>query len=393
MKNIKSNLFLCPTLLSNNSKNKENKNSYFNTSKFKLRPKLNIKKSFSFNNIKNPDNNINNAKTIQIINAINITQYNNIYTDGNKPDKLIDNESLKMKNKQINEEIHKIKKILINVNEQNKRKDEEIDKQGNLIDQILNINKQAYKDTLDNLEKNYNKDKNKNFNDLFDKLYIQYKELETNNNAKDLEIKNLKKNNKNTKKNELTIENNILLNQYNKYKILCDEIEKKNERYKIKIRNKSQIENEILEKNFEILQLQENLKQVNTINIQKENEKMELLNKIKELQNKNKDIKDKINQLNQEYNYILLSKKDLEDNLYIAYNNNELNDESDYNYDDNNNNKNDSISSNMNSNNLSNLMNKSNNKKKDEINIDNNDNITNTYEETLNNKDINIKKN
>ena len=391
MENIKPNLFLCPILLSNNSKNKENKNSFFNTSKFKLRPKLNIKKSFSFNNIKNPDSNINNSKTIQIINAINITQYNNIYTEGKKPDKLIDNESLKMKNKEINKEIHKIKKILINVNEQNKRKDEEIDKQGNLIDQILNINKQAYKDTLDILEKNYNKDKNKNFNDLLDKLYIQYKELEINNNAKDSEIKNLKKNIKNTKKNELIIENNILMNQYNKYKILFNEIEKKNERYKIKIRNKPQIENEILEKNFEILQLQENLKLVNTINIQKENEKLELINKIKELQNKNKDIKNKINQLNQEYNYILLSKKDLEDNLYIAYNNNELNDESDYN--DNNNKKDDSLSSNMNSNNLSNVINKNNNYKKDEIKIDNNDNITNSYEEILNYKDINIKKN
>ena len=92
---------------------------------------------------------------------------------------------------------------------------------------------------------------------------------------------NLKKNSKNTKKNELVIENNILKNQYNKYKYLCKQIEIKNENYKSKTKNTHKLENEILEKNFEILNLQENLKISNSINIQKEEEKNQLIQRIK----------------------------------------------------------------------------------------------------------------
>ena len=354
LKNINQNLFLYPTLLSNNTTSKFTKNN------------LSLKKSFSFNNITNPNNSINNAKTIQIINSINITQYNNNYICNKQ--KIIDDETIKMKNRQINNEIKKINKILIDVNFQNKKKDEEINKQGNLIDKILNINKQAYLDTLSHLEKNFKKDinKNKNFNDLLNKLYFQYQELITDNNELNIEIKNLKKNIKNTKKNELIIENNILLKQYNKYKYLCAKNEKKNEGYKNKMRNKSDIENKILEKNFEILQLQENLKLIKTINIQKEQAKLDLIKRIKEYQIKNKEIKNKINSLNQEYNYILLSKKNLEDNLFTIYNNNTAL---------NNNLSEQSFSSNLNSNNVSNIINQSNINDKNSIN---------TFEENVN---------
>ena len=356
LKNINQNLFLYPTLLSNNTTSKFTKN------------KLSLKKSFSFNNITNPNNSINNAKTIQIINSINITQYNNNYICNKQ--KIIDDETIKMKNRQINNEIKKINKILIDVNFQNKKKDEEINKQGNLIDKILNINKQAYLDTLSHLEKNFkkdiNKNKDKNFNDLLNKLYFQYQELITDNNELNIEIKNLKKNIKNTKKNELIIENNIILKQYNKYKYLCTNIGKKNEEYKNKIRNKSDIENKILEKNFEILQLQENLKLIKTINIQKEQAKLDLIKRIKEYQIKNKEIKNKINSLNQEYNYILLSKKNLEDNLFTIYNNNTAL---------NNNLSEQSFSSNLNSNNVSNIINQSNINDKNSIN---------TFEENVN---------
>lgn len=379
VKNINTNLFLYPSSLISNNTSKEFNNSLNKTSKNKLRPKLTLKKSFSFNNnITNPNN--NNSTIIQIINSINITQCNkHIHTEANNNiGKIIDNESIKMKNRQINKEIKKIRKILIDVNEKNKKKDEEIKKQGNLIDKILNINKQAYLDTLENLEKNFKKDKNKNFNDLLNKLYMQYQELIKENNEQDLEIKNLKKNYKNTKRNEIIIENNILNNQYNKYKYLCVNLEKKNAHYQNNIKNKQEIENAISDKNFEILQLQENLKLSNTINIQKEQEKSFLIKKIKEFQSKNKEIKNKINQVNEEYNHILLSKKNLEDNLYTIYNSNNanlLNSEIS-------NNKNvDSLSSNINSNNVSNIINQSN------IN-----NISNTLEETVNAKEENKNK-
>jgi len=394
IKSINSKLFLCPSLLSNKLRSKD-KNSSYKTLKIKLRPKLNLKKSFSLNNITNPNN--NSSKVIQIINTINLTQYNNINQESKCFYKILDNEDLNIKNKQINREIKKIKKILINVNEQNKRKEQELNKQSDLIDEILNINKKAYLDTLENLEKNYKKDKNKNFNDLLDKLYRQYQELMLDNKEKDLEIKKLKKDVQNTKRNELIIENNILKTQYNIYKNICKNIEIQNERYQKKLRNKLEIENEILEKNFEILQIQESLKISNAINIQKENEKAQLLNKIKEIQLKNKEMKSKIKQINQEYNYILLSKKELEDNIYIAYNNfnnNEINNESNYYIDDeqnnvieNNNNKHDSLSSNINSNNVSNIININNNENnKESIN-----NISNTLEETINIKETNNK--
>ena len=375
------NLFLSPSSLISNNTSKEFNDSSYKTSKNKLRPKLALKKSFSFNNnITNPNN--NKTKIIQIINSINITQYNKyIHTEANNniglfnKNKIIDNESIKVKNRQINKEIKKIRKILIDVNEQNKKKDEEINKQGNLIDKILNINKQAYIDILENLEKNFKKDKNKNFNDLLNKLYMQYHELIKENNEQDSEIKNLKKNIKNTKRNELIIENNILINQYNKYKYLCTNLEKSNAHYQNKIKKKQEIENAILDKNFEILQLQENLKLSNTINIQKEQEKSFLIKKIKEYQTKNKEIKNKISQLNEEYNFILLTKKNLEDNLYTIYNTNNaniLNNEISYN-------KNvDTLSSNINSNNVSNIINQSN------IN-----NISNTLEESVNAKEEN----
>ena len=101
LKNINQNLFLYPTLLSNNTTSKFTKN------------KLSLKKSFSFNNITNPNNSINNAKTIQIINSINITQYNNNYICNKQ--KIIDDETIKMKNRQINNEIKKINKILFSI--------------------------------------------------------------------------------------------------------------------------------------------------------------------------------------------------------------------------------------------------------------------------------------
>ena len=183
----------------------------------------------------------------------------------------------------------------------------------------------------------------------------------------------------------------ILKNQYNIYKNICDNIQMQNEKYQIKMRNKPEIENEILDKNFEILQLQENLKLGNELNIQKENEKADLLNKIKEYKIKNKDMKKKIKKLNQEYNYILLSKKELEDNLYMAYNNNyinnnEINNESIYNENSTRNNNEEPLSSNINSNNVSNIINKTNDNK-ESIN-----NISNTLEETDKVKDINLNK-
>ena len=122
----------------------------------KSRPKLTLKKSFSLNNITN--SNKNNAKVVRILNSINNTQFNNnIRTKSNKI--ILDGDSLKIRNDQINKEINKKRKILIKIKEENKKKDEEIDKQSNLLDDILNINKKVYLETL-NI---FDKDKIKNY--------------------------------------------------------------------------------------------------------------------------------------------------------------------------------------------------------------------------------------
>ena len=331
----------------------------------KSRPKLTLKKSFSLNNITN--SNKNNAKVVRILNSINNTQFNNnIRTKSNKI--ILDGDSLKIRNDQINKEINKKRKILIKIKEENKKKDEEIDKQSNLLDDILNINKKVYLETLNIFDKDKINNGKYN-NELINNLWIQYHELVEKNNLIDSEIKKYKKNEKNTKYNELIIENKILRDQYNKYKYLYQELEKKNSLYEKKMSNKSDIENEILQKNFEILQLQEILKQNSAINIKYIKEKENLKKKILLYQSKNKEMNNKIKKLNQNYNYILMSKKDLEDNFYLMYNNNE------------------DISSNINSNNVSSIINKSEEIKKDNINTVDEEKITNIESE------INIKKN
>ena len=123
------------------------------------------------------------------------------------------------------------------------------------------------------------------------KLNRQYQELLNSNKEKEKEIKVLKKDIKNSKMNELNIENKILITQYNKYKNLYNHIVEENKNYVRKMKNQNDIENQILQKNFEILQLQENLKFSSAMNIQYEKEAEDLRNKIKEYENKNKNMK------------------------------------------------------------------------------------------------------
>ena len=125
-------------------------------------------------------------KTIEIINSINLSQtnkFNNRNNSNNNSYALdlfskhrpIDGESLQMKNRQLKTEINKIKKILTNINTKNSKKDEEISKQESLLDQLLNINKQAYENTLSSLQNNSSQ--NIYDNNLICKINKQYLEL------------------------------------------------------------------------------------------------------------------------------------------------------------------------------------------------------------------------
>ena len=297
-----------PLIISNTkSQNKINSSKIKNITKIKKIPKQNLtfKKSNSFKYLTNP-NNISKSKTIEIINSINLSQtnkFNNRNNSNNNSYALdlfskhspIDGESLQMKNRQLKTEINKIKKILTNINTKNSKKDEEISKQESLLDQLLNINKQAYENTLSSLQNNSSQ--NIYDNNLICKINKQYLDLKNENNNKEKEIKELKKNIKNSKRNELIIENNILTNQYKKYNNLYQHILEENKRYAKKMKNQNEIENEILQKNFEILQLQENLKLSNTMNIRYEKEADELKKKIMEFEEKNKNMKIKIKKI------------------------------------------------------------------------------------------------
>ena len=120
----------------------------------------------------------------------------------------IDNESLQVKNRQLKTEINKIKKKLQNINMKNSKNDEEISKKEVLIDQLLNINKDAYLNTLSSLDNSIQingKDSNNIYCDnLILKLNRQYQELLNSNKEKEKELKVLRKDIKNSKMNELS---------------------------------------------------------------------------------------------------------------------------------------------------------------------------------------------
>ena len=217
-------------LILNNNRGKD-VNNITKPIKIKKRQNLILKKSNSLNYITNT--NENNSKTIEIINSINLAKNKNINKMNLKNNsyaldlfskhRAIDNESLQMNNRQLKTEINKIKRILTNIKKKNSEKDNEISKQEVLIDQLLNINKQAYLNTLSSLDtipQNDGIENNIICNNLICKISKQYQELQNSNKEKEKEIKELRKNYKNSKMNELNIENNILQNHYNKYKNL-----------------------------------------------------------------------------------------------------------------------------------------------------------------------------
>lgn len=383
----KQSIVYPPILTNNNQKNIQLRN--------KSKQIFSHKKSNSFTYINNP-NEINCTKS-EVLNSFDLIQNNyskhfnrnNSYAlDLLDKHKIIDKESLKIKNQQLKTELNNVKKKLKNINIKNLLKDKEISKQEHLINKVLNIDKQAYKDclsSLDNSNPNNSNNMNNYNNSLISRIISQYQELQKENIEKEKEIKILKKRVENSKKNELLIENSILVNQYNKYKNIYQYLIDKNKSYAKKLKNKNEIENEILKKNLTILQLQEKLKVTHAMNIRYENERYELMAKIKEYENANRNMKLKIKSLNQDYNDIRLAKKEIEDNYYIAYN--ELN-KFEYNF---NNINNISAFSNVKTNNYTSNIYYSNNNIMNSSNDNDIANISNTFNTYEDNHNINDK--
>ena len=383
----KQSIIYPPILINNNQKNIQLRN--------KSKQIFSHKKSNSFTYMNNP-NDINCTKS-DVLNSFDLNQNNyskhinrnNSYAlELFEKHKIIDKESLKIKNQQLKTELNNVKKKLKNINIKNSLKDKEISKQEHLINKVLNIDKQAYKDclsSLDNSNPNNSNNMNNYNNNLISRIILQYQELQKENIEKEKEIKILKKRVENSKKNELLIENSILVNQYNKYKNIYQYLIDKNKSYAKKLKNKNEIENEILKKNLTILQLQEKLKVTHAMNIRYENERYELMAKIKEYENDNRNMKLKIKSLNQDYNDIRLAKKEIEDNYYIAYN--ELN-KFEYNY---NNINNISAFSNVKTNNYTSNIYYSNNNIMNSSNDNDYANISNTFNTYEDNHIINDK--
>ena len=383
----KQSIVYPPILTNNNQKNIQLRN--------RSKKIFSHKKSNSFIYMNNP-NEINCIKS-EVLNSFDLNQINyskhinrnNSYAlELFDKHKIIDKESLKIKNQQLKTELNNVKKKLENINIKNSLKDKEISKQEYLIDKVLNIDKQAYKDclsSLDNSNPNNSNNMNNYNNSLISRIISQYQELQKENIEKEKEIKILKKRVENSKKNELLIENSILVNQYNKYKNIYQYLIDKNKSYEKKLKKKNEIENEILKKNLTILELQEKLKTTHAMNIKYENERLELMAKIKGYENANRNMKLKIKSLNQDYNDIRLAKKEIEDNYYMAYN--ELN-KFEYNY---NNINNISAFSNMKTNNYTSKIYYSNNNIMNSSNDNDNVNISNTFNTYEDNHIINDK--
>ena len=145
-----------------------------------------------------------------------------------------------------------MRKELALVKSDNIKKENEIVKKENLINSALDIKNEEY-----DIEKIDNIDDCKHSN-LISKIKKQYNALKKELDLKNKEIFELKRNIKNSKVNELVIENTTLLSEIKKIKALYEHIQTENENYMIRLKNYNQIQSNVSKQHFIILSLQEN---------------------------------------------------------------------------------------------------------------------------------------
>ena len=98
---------------------------------------------------------------------------------------------------------------------------------------------------------------------------------------KENEIFILKKNIKNSKINEYIVENNALIEEFNKIRNLYNDLINENEKLKIKCQNNKTLEENLSKQHFFVLKYQEDLKNINEQNILLKTENLKLKSKIK----------------------------------------------------------------------------------------------------------------
>lgn len=224
-------------------------------------------------------------------------------------------ENLYARNMQLKNEINKMRKELALVKSDNIKKENEIVKKENLINSALDIKNEEY-----DIEKIDNIDDCKHSN-LISKIKKQYNALKKELDLKNKEIFELKRNIKNSKVNELVIENTTLLSEIKKIKALYEHIQTENENYMIRLKNYNQIQSNVSKQHFIILSLQENLNAITKENdfLKEENAKLQgiiskknAMNKIKKVFNNNNDKDKLIEDLQNQIKILKNEKKDLE---------------------------------------------------------------------------------
>ncbi len=287
------------------------------------------------NKVKFPVNNTT-LPMINIRNKVNEIQMNNKLKNKNNLIKsnsfcgnskpiydnfLKDKETLYEKNLQLRSELFQVRKELFKIKSENKKKENLINKKENIINSTFDINEDQYniiieESKMENNNDNENNNKCLHFK-LINKLKKQYNELKKEFENKDKDIYLLKQNIKNSRLNELMLENSIILKELNKLNNLYNHQIEENNNLNLKKNTIKEIEINISKQHYLILNLQKNINQSNEENSNLKNENSTLKSKYKRILNENKENNEKVHKMEEQIRNLMLEKKELEDKNYL----------------------------------------------------------------------------
>ena len=290
------------------------------------------------NKVKFPVNNTT-LPMINIRNKVNEIQMNNKLKNKNNLIKsnsfcgnskpiydnfLKDKETLYEKNLQLRSELFQVRKELFKIKSENKKKENLINKKENIINSTFDINEDQYniiieESKMENNNDNENNNKCLHFK-LINKLKKQYNELKKEFENKDKDIYLLKQNIKNSRLNELMLENSIILKELNKLNNLYNHQIEENNNLNLKKNTIKEIEINISKQHYIILNLQKNINQSNEENSNLKKENTTLKSEYKQKSNKDKENNERINKIEEEIRNIILEKEILKEKNNILKN-------------------------------------------------------------------------